>query len=223
MYPARVFPGPCWAMLGNHDYDDEPETKLAAQLAYTTARTGTRWTMPAKWYRFEWPVTSPLVTCLVLDSNWHNRVLSLTDKERERQNRWLEGELKKTRTTPWLVVLSHHPMYSNGRHGDQGHLVEEWGPLLQKQRVDFYFSGHDHDLQHLEFEGRHTSFVVSGGGGARVRNLAKNKRGPFAKAIHGFTHLQVNRERFLIRHLDPNQKLLHSFHRTPDGKVHLEA
>jgi hypothetical protein len=34
--------------------------------------------------------------------------------------------------------------------------------------VDLYLSGHDHDLQHLEFKGHPTSFVISGGGGAEL-------------------------------------------------------
>ena len=221
MYPASVFPGPCWAVLGNHDYDDEPVTKIAAELAYAGHRPGTRWTMPAKWYRFEWPTVNPLFTCLVLDSNWKNRAVSLTPDERIQQAAWLEAELKKPRTTPWRIVLGHHPLYSNGQHGDHPHLSEEWGPLFETHGVDCYFAGHDHDLQHLEFEGRRTSFVVSGGGGARVRDLKNEGRGPFSRAVYGFTHLQVGREKLVVRHLDANQKLLHTFHRTPDGQVHI--
>lgn len=26
IYPAKSFPNPCWAVLGNHDYHDEPGT-----------------------------------------------------------------------------------------------------------------------------------------------------------------------------------------------------
>src|SRR5215218_10710861 len=55
MYPASVFPGPCWAMLGNHDYRAEPSGKARAQLDYAATRPGTRWTMPGKWYRVDWP------------------------------------------------------------------------------------------------------------------------------------------------------------------------
>jgi hypothetical protein len=51
MYPADVFPGPCWTMLGNHDYDDEPVDKRNAELAYAAAHPGTRWHLPSKWYR----------------------------------------------------------------------------------------------------------------------------------------------------------------------------
>ncbi len=65
MYPADVFPGPCWAMLGNHDYDEENFHKVAAELSYADAHPGTRWTMPSKWYRVDYPAQDPLVTCLI--------------------------------------------------------------------------------------------------------------------------------------------------------------
>ena len=221
MYPADIFPGPCWTMLGNHDYDDEPIEKKKAELAYAAAHPGTRWYLPAKWYRVEWPKVNPLFTAIVLDSNYHNRVDRLTPEERAEQSAWLKVELAKPRTTPWLIALGHHPLYSNGLHGDTQALIDEWGPLFQDHGVDFYFCGHDHDLQHLELEGVHTSFVLSGGGGARIYSVLPLLRGPYAEAVYGFTHLQVNREKFTIRHLDANQKLLHAFSRTRDGKIEI--
>jgi tartrate-resistant acid phosphatase type 5 len=221
MYPASVFPGPCWTMLGNHDYDDEPVSKMNAELAYASAHPGTRWHLPSKWYRLEWPKENPLFTAIVLDSNYHNRVGQLTPEERAVQLAWLKDELAKPRTTPWLIALGHHPLYSNGLHGDTKALIAEWGPLFQEHGVDFYFCGHDHDLQHLELEGLHTSFVLSGGGGARIYDVLPLLRGPYAQAVYGFTHLQVNREKFVIRHLDANQKLLHAFSRSKDGKIEI--
>jgi hypothetical protein len=223
MYPASHFPGPCWSVLGNHDYDEEIGIKMEAQLAYAAKHPGTRWTMPAKWYRVDWPAVNPLVTFLALDSNFVNKKQSLTPAERTAQFAWLQAELAKPRTAPWLVCMGHHPLYSNGPHGDHEHLIDEWGPLFTKHGVDFYFCGHDHDLQHLEFEGLRTSFVVSGGGGARITDLKKPERGPYSQSIYGFSHLQVSREKFTVRHLDPNLKQLHFFSRTPDGKVQLPA
>jgi len=223
VYPADVFPGPCWAMLGNHDYDDEPVTKLQAQLAYQKARPGTRWIMPAKWYRFTWPVENPVIDCLVLDSNYHNHTVSLTPDERSQQMEWLKTELAKPRSAPWLVALAHHPLYSNGMHGDTHSLIEDWGPLFQEHAVDFYFCGHDHDMQHIEFENVRTSFVLSGGGGATVYPIVTGGRGPFAQAVYGFTHLQVNREKFVVRHLDAFQKQVHAFSRGLDGKIEVVA
>ncbi len=68
VYPASVFPGPCWAVLGNHDYHDNPGGEKV-QLAYA-ARAASRWRMPAKWYRFEvGPASHPFATVLALDSN----------------------------------------------------------------------------------------------------------------------------------------------------------
>jgi tartrate-resistant acid phosphatase type 5 len=221
LYPAERFPGPCWALLGNHDYDEEIGIKMEAQLAYGKKNPGTRWTMPAKWYRVEWPKVNPLITCLVLDSNFNNKNQSLTPAERAAQLAWLKAELAKPRTTPWMVCLGHHPLYSNGPHGDGPLLIEEWGPLFSQHRVDAYFCGHDHDLQHLEFEGLRTSFIVSGGGGARITELKQPDRGPYSKSIYGFSHLQVSKDKLIVRHIDPNLNLLHAFSRTLDGKVRI--
>src|ERR1700690_2567379 len=67
-FPGRGFPCPAYAVLGNHDYQRWPESKVDAELEY--ARNGhTRWTMPSRWYRFEFPAKNPLITFLALDSN----------------------------------------------------------------------------------------------------------------------------------------------------------
>lgn len=218
MYPASAFPGPCWAILGNHDYDNEPVIKVAAELAYQKARPGTRWTMPAKWYRVEWPTENPVMTCLMLDSNYKNSISQLTPEERAQQLGWLKTELAKPRTTPWLVVMGHHPLYNNGRHGNTEALITDWGNLFQKHGVDFYFCGHDHDLQHMEFEGLRTSFVLSGGGGQSLHDV-KPADHAFGAKVHGFTHLQVTKEKFTVRHLDADRKQVHAFTKTPDGKI----
>ena len=143
MYPASAFPGPCWAMLGNHDYDEEGSHKVAAELDYADVNPGTRWTMPAKWYRVDWPKENPLVTCLILDSNYQNKLSYLTKEEKAKQRAWMETELKKPRA-PWTLAFGHHPLYSNGPHGDSAELIAAWLPLFQKYGVAAYFCGHDH-------------------------------------------------------------------------------
>ncbi len=228
MYPASVFPGPCYALLGNHDYDDEPKDKLIAELAYQNDHPGTRWTMPAKWYAFEFPKVNPLIKFIVLDSNYKTRVISLTEAEKAEQNAWFKTEVAKPRTTPWLIVMGHHPLYSNGTHGDSPYLIADWEPLFKQHKVDYYFCGHDHDMQHMEFENHPTSFVISGGGGARVRvgegGEAKGgvlKHGPFLKTVYGFSHLEINKDRIITRHLDANRKQIHAFSKTTAGKVEI--
>jgi hypothetical protein len=44
-------------------------------------------------------------------------------------------------------------------------LIAQWDSLLRRHNVDLYLSGHDHDLQHLEFKviPRHLSSPVEEG------------------------------------------------------------
>jgi len=223
MYSKTDFPGPCYALLGNHDYNVEPAGKMEAQLAYAATNPGTRWTLPAKWYRFDFPKVNPLVTFLMLDSNYQKATpekLSLTPEERTAQATWLRAELAKPRTAPFLVVCGHHPLYSNA--GDGKALIEEWDELFRKNGVHAYFCGHIHDLEHLEFAGHPTSFVVTGGGGTTLRNSQEEKstaKNQFSQGIHGFTHLEINRDQLVIRHLGVNGIQLHAFSKGADGKV----
>ncbi|MGJ8676321.1 MAG: metallophosphoesterase [Akkermansiaceae bacterium] len=219
VYPRSVFPGPCHAILGNHEYDDQLKVKVDAQLAYAKFKLGTRWNMPAKWYRLDiGPAENPLMTVLNLDSNYTNRRDQLTAEEKAEQLAWLKAELEKPRKAPWLVVNGHHPLYSNGKYGDFPEMIEEWDVLFRKHKVHFYFSGHEHDLQHIELEGHPTSFVISGGGGAPIRDICSNtERGPFYEGVAGFTHLEVTRERFTVCHVDKSGQPIHAFWKKTDG------
>ena len=235
MYPQDAFPCPAYSIAGNHDYQLWPDSKVAAELEY--ARVGrttagpTRWTMPSLWYRFEFPAKNPLATFLALDSNMplagasktHGRNFTLTAGQQAEQLVWLETELKRPRTTPFLIVMAHHPVYSDGPHGDHPVLVRDWDPLLRKYKVDLYLAGHDHDLQHLEFEGHPTSFFLSGGGGADLYDLKiePSERGPYGQKVYGFSHLSVTETKITLRHLDGEGCSLHAFTKTPGGKIEI--
>ena len=230
LYPASVFPGPAYAILGNHDYQRMPESKVDAELAY--AATGkSRFTMPAKWYRFDFPKVNPLITFIALDSNMPpskpakpgSQTFQMTVAEQAEQLVWFEAELKKPRTTPYLVVMGHHPIYSNGPHGDHPILTRDWDPLLVKYGVHLYLAGHDHDLQHLEFAGHPTTHFLSGGGGADLYNLKvePSQRGPWAQKVYGFSRMSVTPEKLTLRHIDSDGHVLHAFTKTPGGKVEI--
>jgi hypothetical protein len=221
MYPASTFGCPMYAMLGNHDYSDEKDDRsAAAQLAYREHAPNSRWTMPAKWYRFDLPGQVPLASFIVLDTNWaDNGKDYLSAEDRGKQADWVAQEIARPRTAPWLFVLGHHPVFNDGKHGDTKGLVAELDPLLRKNKVDLYLCGHDHDLQHLEFDGHPTSFVVSGAGGARSYELAATERRRFGKSVYGFSHLEIQKDRFIVRHIDANGTLLYAFTKTRDGRV----
>jgi hypothetical protein len=227
VYPADAFPGKCYGVLGNHDYENRPGSKAEAELAYA-ANGKSRWTMPGKWYSFSFPERNPLVRFIALDSNHPDGHFffdtpTLSRQEMDEENAWLRQELSRPSTALYTAVLAHHPIFSNGDHGDTPSLIRDWEPLLRERKVHLYLSGHDHDLQHMEFEANPTSYVISGGGGAKLRNLKRSPsaRGPYGLKVAGFTHLEVNRERMVLRLVDSNGQILHGFRKTPAGAVFL--
>ncbi len=236
LYPAEIFPGPAYTMLGNHDYQFLPAdvNKVEAELEY--ARTGrgmdgspTRWTLPARWYTFDFPQHRPVMRCIVLDSNMpasdgrarHNETFFMTAAQQAEQLRWFRQQLERPRDLPFLAVMAHHPIYSNGPHGDHPVLVRDWAPLLREHKVDLYMAGHDHDLQALQFEGEPTTHFLSGGGGADLYVLQKEgiDRGPYAQEVHGFSHLSVSAHDLQVRHLDAAGRFLFGIGRDRTGRV----
>jgi tartrate-resistant acid phosphatase type 5 len=227
MYPKSAFDCPAYSIMGNHDYQKMAGVvKTEMELEYAK-QAGTRWTQPSLWYSFEFPKKNPVMTVIALDSNVpmghkDNGVdFTLTATQQAEQLKWFAAELEKPRTTPFTVVMGHHPIFSNGPHGDHKVLIAEWEPLLAKHKVDLYLAGHDHDLQHLEFEGHPTSFVCSGAGGADLYDLkiAEAQRGPYAEKVYGFTHMETTAEKLTIRHIAADGRVVHGFTKGTDGAV----
>jgi tartrate-resistant acid phosphatase type 5 len=238
MYPASYFPGPVYAVLGNHDYEfrisrSRPYNKVQMQLDYASHVKGTRWKMPSRWYTFMYPEHNPMITFICLDTNipgsksgdpypWRDTLpfsYTMSDDHQKEQDAWFRAELAKPRKTPFLAVAAHHPLYSNGGHRDNPTLINNWDRLLRQYKVDFYIAGHDHDLQHLEFAGHPTSFVVSGGGGAELTDMVvrTETRGPFGNSMLGFTDMEITPGEIIMRHFNHDAQELHAFRKPPGG------
>lgn len=205
MYDPKRLPMPFYAALGNHDV---PTAEV--QLEYAKKNPASRWKMPARWYRVDFPEDKPLVTLLMLDSN--------IDKDAG-QLKWLEEQLSKTVNIPWMIVCAHYPLFSNGIYGDNDGLIAGWGKMFQKYKPDFYVCGHDHNLQHLELKEWSTSFLVAGGGGAGVYPMRRDDRGPFSRSLNGFAHLHLEEAKAVVRFLDGDGREVHVFERSAKGEV----
>jgi hypothetical protein len=93
---------------------------------------------------------------------------------------------------------------------------------LQEHKIHAYLCGHDHDLQHLEVEGKFTSHILSGGGGAKTRKLEHPERKmPYGLDVHGFTHITVKADALTFAHHGVDGTLLHRFTKRLDGKVEI--
>ncbi len=216
MYDIKRLNIPFFAVLGNHDYQ---ENKAQIELDYSKAHPESRWKFPARWYRVNIPSDKPVVTLLMLDSTKDK----FTAADWASQIQWMDKELSNVTAGVWTVCVAHHPLFSNGKHGDNGVIQTDWGPILQKHHVDFYVCGHDHDIQHLEIPGWSESFVLVGGGGAGTRQMLKDERGPFSKQSYGFGDLQFTPEKATVRLINVEGETLHAFERTKAGQVKLLA
>ncbi len=205
-------------------------------MDYSLEHPGSRWKLPARWYRVDLPLGAahPLVTILMLDSNKD----SLGTVRWNAELAWLEQELQSVRTGAavtdagfselaaaneghprWLLCCAHHPLFSNGAHGDNGVLQTTWGKLFQRYHVDFYICGHDHDLQHLQVPGYDTTFLLVGGGGGGTRPMRRDNRGPFSRTSRGFLHLRLTPDHAVGRFVDEKGDELHLFDRDRAGKA----
>jgi tartrate-resistant acid phosphatase type 5 len=211
MYDAKRLDFPFYAALGNHDYD---QNKYLIELAYARLHPQSRWKLPARWYRVDLPAKEPLVTALMLDSDQPN----LTAIEWALEKKFVAEELAKPRA-PWTICVAHHPLFSNGAAADNGVLQKDWGAMFEKEHVDFYLCGHDHNLQHLEVKGWKESFVLAGGGGAHAHPLIRDNRGPFSRTVYGFVHFDVTPDLATVRYVGADGATLHEFTRTKAGEV----
>lgn len=212
LFDPQVLAMPFYAALGNHDYED---SKAIAELSYSKKHPESRWKMPAKWYRVDLPEKDPLVTVFVLDSNYAR----LSADEWKKETAWLKEQLQRKDNARWTIATAHHPLYTSGQHGDTKRLINEWGPLFKQYKLDFFLCGHDHDLQHIEMDGWPTTFLLAGGGGAKIRPMKRNDRGPFARSLNGFLHLRLGEDKAIGTFVTKDGKIPHRFSRSVAGEV----
>jgi diadenosine tetraphosphatase ApaH/serine/threonine PP2A family protein phosphatase len=195
MYDASRINIPFYATLGNHDYD---EGKQQYEFEYVAKHPDSRFKLLANWYRLEFPQGRPLVTVLMLNSNR----AKLSKEDWARQLQWMDEELAKPRKSQWVMACAHHPLFDNGNHRDGISLQKDWGELFKKYKVDFYFCGHDHTLQHLQLKDWPTNFVIAGGGGQKRMPLYRDDRGPFGRSLYGFAHVRVTASSVTVKLID---------------------
>lgn len=209
VYQASSLQVPWQVILGNHDYHGDCD----AQIAY--GKSHPRWNMPARYFRLSRAVdqattadfffidTTPMIAGYYWEPSTREHVKS---QDVPRQLDWLKDSLAKS-TAQWKIVIGHHPIFSGGGHGDTRDLVKKILPLLDEYRVQAYFNGHDHDLQHL-IAGDLNLFCS--GAGSRVRPTDRTQYTKFAKACSGFTAVSLQPDRMDVRMIDTSGTLVYA-------------
>jgi tartrate-resistant acid phosphatase type 5 len=190
---------PFYATLGNHDYRAQPEEQIR--------NDGSTWRMPYRYYTFQ----AGSARFLALDTDEGTtgrknpfRLFGLIRRPwSEAQLAWVRDTLTAQSAARWTIVYGHHPIFSDGHHGDTARLRTRGGLLdvLRQHRVD---------LQHHAPEGAAAGghFLVAGGGGREARAIDR-KRAVFVASAYGFAELDVDESRLAFRIMAADGRVLH--------------
>ena len=197
---------PWYCILGNHDYHAPGDCD--AQIAYH--RINRRWNMPARYYQqthrvnerttadFFYLDTTPMIGGYYSWFTGEKTRANVLTQDVPRQLAWFKSALAAS-SAPWKIVIGHHPIYSGGGHGDSEELIENILPLLHEHKVQAYFNGHDHDLQHL-VAGEVNLF--DSGAGSQHTPTTMTKHSKFAKSCSGFTTVSLQADKMDVRMID---------------------
>jgi hypothetical protein len=198
---------PFYATLGNHDYAGNEGAQIGSL---------DMWRMPSTYYTF----AAGHARFFALDTDegttgrWNPFFLFglIPRSWSSTQRDWLAGALRAHANATWKIVYGHHPIYSDGRHGNTSRLLKRGGLLdtMREARVDLFVAGHDHDLQYHAPgpDDGSMHFIVAGGGGRELRAI-ELKHAAFVKSAFGFAELEITERTLTLRILDSAGQVLH--------------
>lgn len=186
-----ILPFPFYITIGNHDYGIDKIGGIGAgfhkfKFYRDYAKTNTQFVFPDKYFSFKKGNATfiSLNTCELFFEG-------VPGVDVNAQRKFVQAEVAKAKQngSTWVFAFGHHPYISNGTHGNAG--TYEGLPLIpfvsggsikrfmEKEicgKVDFYFAGHDHNMQLLK-QKCGTHFLVHGAG-AKTKKAGDTKRNP---------------------------------------------
>ncbi len=184
---AVVYPS-----LGNHDYGNAGAANYLAFFEIPRATTAET----ERWYTFHYGHAQ----FFGLDTN---RPFG----EGSDQYRWLAAQLKASKAT-WKFAFFHHPPYSGGDHGASHYVRQAFGPLFERHDVQVVFTGHDHHYERTKpredfvKDGRPTTYVVTGGGGAWLRAARPKEYSAVVRSTYHFVGVTLAGDRLSAEAID---------------------
>jgi predicted phosphodiesterase len=226
--PYETVNAPFFPVLGNHDYGGNGAGfelhKADVEVAYSAVNP--KWRLPAAHHRF----SVGDAEFFVLDTN--RTFWGFDGKAREDIAAWLGSS-----RTPWKIAFGHHPLKSNGPHGNAGDYdrrclnafcapgccaaapgfadgrnVQSFLDGLVCGKVDVYLSGHDHSLQWLSDTCAGTQLIVSGAG-ASATSVNGSNAARFQSSELGFVYVELEGRTFTGTFYDQRAHILfrHAF------------
>lgn len=201
---------PWYMIAGNHDH----LKNVSAQIGYS--KVSKRWKFPFFYYSevHSIPDSNKTAEIVSIDTTllcWNKRVNGAPTHQE--QMKWIEKKLSDSKSA-YLIVAGHHPVLSGGLHGSTDCLIRKIKPLLEKHKVTAYFSGHDHNLQHIKEGNSDVHYFVTGSGNfvdGRMWNKDKLPSGSLKFQngfLGGFTLLRLSDKYMRVTLLNTTPKEL---------------
>lgn len=210
IYTGTALHVPWYAVLGNHDYgdgylgfceNDESKTDCDRspkhQLGQALMSRDSRWFCQRRYTKrfgnglvdIFFMDTSPMIL-EYHETEWSKYPSGIRQQSWESQLKELEADIQSSKAS-WKLVVGHHPPRSNGNHGNNPDLMQHLEPILKAGNVHAYFSGHDHNLEHLKFSDLDTHYFVSGAGSDCDRGFGGKTGSMFQYEYSGFTAVEI--------------------------------
>lgn len=154
-----------------------------------------------QWYSVE----KDILHFIVLDSNSDCSIGS-------EQYHWSENDLQNiNENVNFVIVIFHHPPFSTGAHSeDEKGLRQNIVLLFEQYGVDLVFNGHDHDYERSLYN--NTFYIVTGGGGAPLRDQARtNPYNQLFIKVHHFCKLTLINDKLITEVYDIDSNLIDKF------------
>jgi len=151
--------------------------------------------------------TTPFIMAMHATS-WAKYDGGVLQQSWEAQLKEIEQRLASS-TASWKLMVGHHPPRSNGHHGNNTELIDNLEPLLRRYGVRAYFSGHDHNLEHLRVvpdeeqtapggSGNSLHYFVSGGGSDCDRGFDSSVASLYQYPNPGFAVVAMKKKNLVV-------------------------
>lgn len=184
--PYADFDIPFYMTLGNHDNAGVRGAHATGDFQVDYAARDDRlhdiFQMPDRWYTHQHGdvLFVAMDTNIVFDNNSAappQTASALSDDVNGVQQAEFIDDAIATSNASWVITHGHHPIYSNGDHGNFGAPWSYWlRDRICRNPVDLAFAGHDHDMQWLQSKEAgcgDTEFLVSGAA-AKIRDIGRD-------------------------------------------------
>ncbi|GAB5557846.1 MAG: metallophosphoesterase [Schleiferiaceae bacterium] len=213
VYMGNHLQVPWYVVLGNHDY----RGNVQAEIDYSSISR--RWTMPSRYWftdmemeddsdpsRFFFLDTSPFEDEYYTEKKYYQ----VAEQDSTAQLNWFKESLANTPDNVWKICVGHHPLYTGGkRRDDKNYVRGHLEPSMDESKVDVYFCGHEHDIQHIKKDGHPTHHFVSGAG-AEVRPTGEIEGTQFARSETAFLVVSMTADQMLVQAVNYKGELMYS-------------